>query len=266
MRKGLIYLLPISLIIIAEIFFFNRMAEACLAIHGLNVFLCILLPIFVKDDYELFPIFVLISVLRVLNIGMPFFFKFTIYWLPLIYGPAIIAGYIVWRGLAHPEGRFSLKTLARFINGDGLGYRTTWHWYYVPIALGAGLAMSLVEFAVLGPGALIPDAGLLNLLTLMIVMVVFIGFCEELVFRALLQSRAEPWLGIYGAMMLSASLFSVMHSGYSSIPYLIFVFGVGLVLAYIYVKTRSLALVSLIHGFLNFFLFSFLPLGWNFNL
>jgi len=58
----------------------------------------------------------------------------------------------------------------------------------------------------------------------------------------------------------------VMHSGYSSIPYLIFVFGVGLVLAYIYVKTRSLALVSLIHGFLNFFLFSFLPLGWNFNL
>jgi membrane protease YdiL (CAAX protease family) len=41
------------------------------------------------------------------------------------------------------------------------------------------------------------------------------------------------------------------------------VFAVGLILAYIYLRTRSLALVSLIHGFLNFFLFSFLPLGWN---
>jgi membrane protease YdiL (CAAX protease family) len=93
--------------------------------------------------------------------------------------------------------------------------------------------------------------------------VCFIGFGEELVFRALLQSKAEPWIGAYGAVLLSAFLFSVMHSGYSSIPYLIFVFAVGLILAYIYLRTRSLALVSLIHGFLNFFLFSFLPLGWN---
>jgi membrane protease YdiL (CAAX protease family) len=178
----------------------------------------------------------------------------------------ILAGYIIWREQAHPEGGFSLKKLARFINGDGLGYRTTWHWYYVPLALGLGFLMSLVEFAILGPGALIPDAGFLNLLTLMVVMVVFIGFGEELVFRALLQSRAEPWIGIYGAVLLSAFLFSVMHSGYSSIPYLIFVFAVGLVLAFIYVRTRSLALVAMIHGFLNFFLFSFLPLGWNFNL
>lgn len=263
MRKGLIYLLPISLIILAEILFFNHITEACLALHALNIFLCILLPLFIKDDYELFPIFVLISMLRVLNIGMPFFFKFTIYWLPLIYAPVIAAGYIIWRESAKDERRFSLKKLAAFVNGEGLGHQTTWKWSYIPLAIGIGLVLSIVEYAILGPGSLIPDASLLNLIVLMLVMVCAIGFGEELVFRALLQTKAEPWLGIYGAMLLSAFLFSVMHSGYSSIPYLIFVFAVGLILAFIYLRTRSLALVSLIHGFLNFFLFSFLPLGWT---
>jgi hypothetical protein len=53
-----------------------------------------------------------------------------------------------------------------------------------------------------------------------------------------------------------------MHSGYSSVPYLFFVFFVGLILAILFWKTRSLVFVAMIHGVLNFFLFSFLPYGW----
>ena len=54
-----------------------------------------------------------------------------------------------------------------------------------------------------------------------------------------------------------------MHSGYRSLPYLVFVFGVGLVLAYVYERSGSLGLVALMHGLLNFFLFSFIPFGYD---
>jgi hypothetical protein len=98
---------------------------------------------------------------------------------------------------------------------------------------------------------------------LFLVMVVFVGFGEELIFRGLLQSSVEKQHGKYVAIFVSALMFSIMHSGYQSLPYLLFVFGVGLVLAVAYERTGSLGLVALMHGILNFFLFSFLPFGYG---
>ena len=62
--------------------------------------------------------------------------------------------------------------------------------------------------------------------------------------------------------MFASVTFAAMHSGYQSGPYIAYVFLVAFLLGSLYYKTRSLALVSLIHGTLNFFLFSFLPFGY----
>jgi membrane protease YdiL (CAAX protease family) len=63
-------------------------------------------------------------------------------------------------------------------------------------------------------------------------------------------------------IVISSIMFATMHSGYQSVPYLLYVFSVALFLGVSFYRTKSLAYVTLIHGVLNFFLFSFLPYGY----
>ncbi|MCG7840731.1 MAG: CPBP family intramembrane metalloprotease [Methanomassiliicoccales archaeon] len=260
-KAGLLF--PIILIALAEAFLFTSQIEASLSLHALNIFLCILLPIWVEKRMMLYQAFALISLLRVLNIGMPIFFTWTLYWLPFIYGPIILAGYIIWKQCVVDVGRFHPRNLVRFLNGHGLRPNVQWKWEYLLYAIIFGFLLSNLEFLILSNEALVPDLGLLDLSFLLLIMVVFVGFGEELIFRALFQSAVTPEYGRLVAIILSALLFAVMHSGYQSIVYLFFVFGVGLTLSYAYDRTGSLGLVALMHGMLNFFLFSFTPFGYN---
>jgi uncharacterized protein len=272
MRDKASVLVPFILIIIAEAFFFEKDTSATLSLHLLNIFACVLLAIFVERYSDLFQALMLISLLRVLNIGMPIFFNLTLYWMPFVYGSIILSAYILWR-LAAPAAatvkgglrNYVTEQLHRawtFLNGGGMGHRSQWNYLYIPAGIAIGLVLANMEYMVLGPNPLIPDLSLLNLTVLAIVMVVFVGFGEELVFRGFLQARMENHWGAGVAVLVSAFTFSIMHSGYSSVPYLLFVFFVGLILAFLFWKTRSLVFVALIHGALNFFLFSFLPNGW----
>ena len=76
-----------------------------------------------------------------------------------------------------------------------------------------------------------PDLSLFNLTVLAVVMMVFVGFGEELVFRGFVQARMESHWGVWVACSASALIFSVMHSGYANVTYLFFVFFLGLILA-----------------------------------
>jgi membrane protease YdiL (CAAX protease family) len=276
---GLVPFIPIILIIIAEALFFVKDTSDTLSVHLLNLIMCILLAILVEKYSDLFQAFMLISLLRVLNIGMPIFFNLTLYWMPFVYLPVLISAYILWN-FAFTDGtaegskpgygfKEALSIRARrvweFINGGRIGHESRWNNLYIPAAIIIGLVLSNVEYNVLGTIPLIPDLGLLNLVTLAIVMIFFVGLTEELVFRGFLQTSLENHWGVYLAIFMSAFIFSIMHSGYSSVAYLFYVFFVGLLLAVLFLKTRSLMFVVLIHGFLNFFLFSFLPNGWAFR-
>lgn len=263
MRDKTGLLLPIFLITLAEAFMFSSQTEASLALHALNILLCILLPVWSEKRMLLFQSFALISLLRVLNIGMPIFFEVTLYWLPFIYGPIILAGYIIWRQTVVDAQKLDWRNLLRFLNGGGLRQKVQWRWEYLLFAIIFGFLVSNLEFLVLNNEALVPDLGLIDLSLLLLVMVVFVGLGEELVFRALLQSAISPQYGRIVAVVISAALFAIMHSGYHNIPYLGFVFVVGLALAIGYERTGSLGLVALMHGMLNFFLFSFIPFGYN---
>lgn len=263
MRDKAGLLLPIFLITLAEAFMFSSQTEASLGLHALNILFCILLPVWAEKRTLLFQSFALISLLRVLNIGMPIFFEVTLYWLPFIYGPIILAGYMIWRQTVVEAKKLDWRNLLRFLNGVGLRQKVLWRWEYLLFAIIFGFLVSNLEFLVLGNEALVPDLGLSDLSLLFLVMVVFVGLGEELVFRALLQSAIAPEYGRIAAVIISAAMFAIMHSGYQSIPYLGFVFLVGLALAISYEKTGSLGLVALMHGLLNFFLFSFIPFGYN---
>jgi len=263
MREKAGLLLPIFIIAVAEAFYFDGWTESCLALHALNIFICILLPIWAEKRMLIYQSFALVSLLRTLNIGMPVFFTETLLWMPFVYAPIIVAGYIIWRQTVVDAGKLHWRNIIRFLNGHGLRPIVQWKWEYLLIAIIFGYLASNLEYLVLDNDALVKDLGPLDLSKLFLVMVVFIGLGEELVFRGLLQSSVGSHHGKYVAVAVSALLFSMMHSGYQSVPYLLFVFGVGLVLACTYERTGSLGLVALMHGMLNFFLFSFLPFGYG---
>ena len=256
--------IPTLLIVIAESFFFFKQIETTLAIHGLNLLVCVLLPVFTSYRPYLFQAFSLISILRILNIGMPVFFTLTLYWFPFIYGAAILAAFLVlWQKqevILSVRNRIS-RAIGRYYarrRGTGAGWRTL----FLPVGIVLGLVLANVEYWVLRTGALIPTFDLTNLIALAVVMVFFVGFGEELIFRYILQTRLQKSIGVWGGILLAAALFTAMHSGYSSVPYLFFVLIVGLVLGYSFHRTGSLGLVTLIHGSINFFLFSFIPFGY----
>ncbi len=163
-----------------------------LSVHLFNIFLCVVLVIVTKRSEDLYASFILVSLLRVLNISMPRFFELSLYLFIFIYLPIIIAAFIFWYVLKVPEGRkIDGPLLWRFVNGVGPDDAPTFRWAYVPLALGIGLVLAFLEYWVLSPEALVPSMGLGDLMLLMTVMVVFVGLGEELVFRAALQESVR---------------------------------------------------------------------------
>lgn len=93
-----------------------------------------------------------------------------------------------------------------------------------------------------------------HLLASFIALVLLAPLFEELFFRRLLVSRLLPFGGRF-AMVFSALLFGLFHGNFSQFFY---AFGVGLILAYLYIRTGSLGYSIFLHVFINFFT-GFLP-------
>lgn len=249
---------PTVLIGIAEAFFFMKDLEIPLAIHGLNLMYCILAPFLLNIPPGIFQAFSLVSLLRMMNIGMPVFFDMTIYWLPFIYAPVIVVVFMIAM-YGFSDGGLSLRGLIELARGRIRDANAKTILLYITVGIGLGALLGFIEYQVLGPEKLIPDITLGSLLILGIVMFAFVGLGEELVFRYLLQDRFKRVMGTASAILLASFIFTLMHSGYSQLFYLVYVFFIGLIFGISYERTRSLLFVTILHGAINFFLFSVFP-------
>ena len=90
-------------------------------------------------------------------------------------------------------------------------------------------------------------------------MVFFVAMGEEILFRALVQNDLVRALGWKQGIILASLLFAVMHLTWRSIPELVFVFFVGLLLGYVYHRTKSLTAPIVMHGIGNTFLVAIMP-------
>jgi hypothetical protein len=86
---------------------------------------------------------------------------------------------------------------------------------------------------------------LYNLLTVVVVTVVA-PLTEELIFRGILLHRWSAKWGITSALLISALLFAVLHAN------IIGLFVFGLMMALLYIKTRTLIVPILCHSLNNF--------------
>ena len=123
-----------------------------------------------------------------------------------------------------------------------------------------GLLFGVVEYLILRPQPMIPELSFRSLAAPILIMLVYTGFLEELIFRGIIQHNAityfKPGIGIFFVTLL----FAVMHIGNLSFPDVVFVFFIGYFYGYAVRFTGSIIGVSISHGLTNIILFLLMPL------
>lgn len=122
-----------------------------------------------------------------------------------------------------------------------------------------GLPLGVMEYLILRPDVLVSRTSVDQILLAGLILMIFTGFLEEVIFRGVLQKTSSELLGNWGIVYISA-IFAVLHLGHLSVVDVLFVFLVALLLAYLVKRTGSLLGASLAHGITNITLFLVMPL------
>ncbi len=189
--------------------------------------------------------FLLLPIFRLVNLSMPIFLKVNLYSFVFIYASLAMSAIIA---ATHQNVIFEKKndTLRKI-------------WIYLPFSVVAGLIFAEAQYMFIGAKPLIPDLSPINLLELIIIMVFVVALVEELIFRAILQTRLEEFLGPAGGILAASLLFGIMHSSYGTSYGMGGAFFAGCFIGCCYYRTRNLPFVIMINGLINVFLFGIIP-------
>jgi membrane protease YdiL (CAAX protease family) len=242
-KYGLDLMLPVFLIILAELLIFFGHMEAALIIHSINLMLLVLSSIYIVN--RIYPALMLLPLFRLLNIAMPVFFQLTLYSYPLVYAPMFLPIYLILK--------------ERMFSRSEMGITAKGFWFFVPLAIAVGFALGWGEYQILRPGVLIPDFSLRSVLSLSLTMILFVGLVEEFIFRSALQTVMEERLGSILGLVVASVLFGFMHSGYHIPLELLYVCFAGIIFGLLFWLTKSLPIVALAHGITNVSLFLVAP-------
>ena len=127
----------------------------------------------------------------------------------------------------------------------------------------SGLGLGYLEYRILHPTPLALSFTLGSIWLPALILLLFTGLLEELIFRGLLQRASQALLGNLGPVYVSLA-FAVLHIGYRSLADIAFVFAVGLLFSLVSGRSRSIWGVTLAHGLTNislFLVFPFIQLG-----
>jgi len=237
----------VAAITVSEALLFSGRNYMAIWGHFVTLIGCIYLIQRSESDLPVVMAFALVPLFRLVNLGMPVFFQLTVYWFPLIYGPLIPAVVMV-------DNMVDVDVPMGLRRGVLLA----------PFTIPLGFVLAEGENIIIQSEALIPEWSALQLLMITVVMVFFVGFVEEYLFRGLLQRALEAEFGRWPGLLLASAVFGLMHSGYGLIGEVVFAGVIGLVFGVIYDYTDSLVLITLAHGFLNVFLFAVLPIQGSF--
>ena len=197
-----------------------------------------------KNFSNLLKCLTLIPIIRMLSTSMPIAQISQIYWFLIINTPLFILAFLIiksipmsWSDLGFNIGKLRTQFL---------------------IAM-SGIALGVMDYGFLKPDPLINYLSIETVIVPSIILLIFTGFSEELIFRGIIQRSSERLMGSIYGLMFTSILFAAMHIGWRSLPDLIFVFGVGLYYGYIFQKTRSLLGITISHGVTNITMFLIAP-------
>ncbi|MDD3042308.1 MAG: CPBP family intramembrane metalloprotease [Methanosarcinaceae archaeon] len=245
--RGLIGV-PITGIAFAELLIYSGKIKEAIFLHAIILIALSLSATVMKDEQvqKSYQALLLLPILRLVNLSMPTFFDMALYSFVFIYAPLAIPV-----AIAAMNQKMNRKEL-------GLTFDKKL-WLYISLAIPLSFLLGYGEYSTIRTGYLIPDLSLLNLLKLTVVMVFFVGFIEEILFRAMLQTRLSEAFGTLKGILLASFLFGIMHSGYGTPYEILYTSFVGFIIGIIFYKTQSLPFVTILHGLVNVFLFGVIP-------
>lgn len=241
-------LATILLIAFAELFMFSGMRREAIILHTFVLIAVSISTVSQKDKCVAWALqaLMLLPLLRLVNFSMPVFSEMVLYRYFYVYIPLFIPIFLIIR-----HQSFSLVQL-------GLSFKK--FVLYLPLSFVIGLLIAEAEFFIVPVVPLVPNMSFYNMVDIVLIMVFCVGLVEELMFRSLIQTRLEGVFGTTVGLIATSLLFGVMSSAYGTGSGVLFASLVGLILGYMFIKTRSLPFVALAHGLVNVFLFSLIPL------
>jgi hypothetical protein len=192
------------------------------------------------ESLALIPLYILFTA------SLPWFFINQQYLLPAVY--SVILALCLWHVY---QKKLSLKLL--------FGFRKEKLLKYSLVGLAIGIVLGTGEYFILQPAPAFPTFEVKYLLRDMAYMLLFVGIGEELLFRGLIQRDLIGAFGWKWGLLGASLLFAVMHLTWRSMPELGFVFIAGLILGFLYWKTKSLVAPIVAHGVNNVMLVAVLP-------
>jgi uncharacterized protein len=185
----------------------------------------------------------LAPLIRLVSLTLPLPDYPFVYWYFAVGAPLFIATFLIIR-----QANLDRKMLA--LKAGNLP---------VQLLIGlSGLGLGYVEYLILRPAPLAEELTLRFIWLPALILLVFTGILEEVIFRGVMQYTALRSLGRFGLWYV-AILFAVLHMGYRSLLDVIFVFVVAMFFGIVTLRTGSLLGVSISHGLTNITLFLVFP-------
>ena len=218
-----------------------------LALHALVLGCLIVLGARSADSArrELYWALTLAPVIRIGSLSLPLGQLPFISWFPLIGVPIFGATLITARKLGYTPAQIGLR-----VDVADLPRQLA----IVPL----GLLLGVCEYLIFRPAPLAERLTVADIWFPALVLLIFTGLEEELIFRGVMQRAALRALGRWGLVYVSA-VFAVLHIGYLSVLDVVFVFLVGMLFAVFMLRTRTLLGITFCHGVINVTLFLILP-------
>jgi membrane protease YdiL (CAAX protease family) len=189
----------------------------------------------------------LVPLIRIVSLTMPLGRFDEEYWFVAAGLPVFVGGAVV------------LANLGLGVREVGLRWPRSGLLRQLPIVL-FGFALGFGEYHILRPEPLIEELTLRQFVVPALILLLFTGVLEELVFRGILQRTATRAFGSPGLAIAYVSLiFAVLHIGYRSATDFAFVFVIALLYGWVVRKTGSIIGVSVSHGVTNITLFLLMP-------
>jgi membrane protease YdiL (CAAX protease family)/LysM repeat protein len=186
----------------------------------------------------------LVPLIRLLSLSIP------LELFPIIYRYAVIGAPLL---------------LAVFLAARAVGFNMhitgfTLHAIPLQILIGlAGFLLGYIEYLILRPAPLTTALSVELIWLPALILLVFTGFLEELIFRGMLQYTAVQQLGRFGIPYV-AIIYTILQLGYHSVLHMLLVFCVALVFGWFVWRTGSILGVILSHGLTNIMLYLILPI------
>jgi uncharacterized protein len=231
-KNRIFVIIPILFIALAEFLISAGKIELAIWIHILIIIALSISHSIIKDlkIHKIFLGLILLPTLRLIDLSMPIFFENTPYTFIFIYGALIIPVATLLTDQLNPFEE-SWITKENFLP-------------YTIIAVFIGLLLGFQT------QYLNPYINFENLLDFTVIIIFLTALIEELIFRTILQTRLENFLGVKEAIVITGLLFGIMHSSSGNFYEVFYASFIGLIMGFIFYMTKNLLFIVIVHGFI----------------